>query len=108
MVKCINAQCKNYEKELEEKAESCPLCGIKTEKTAANINSNLSIASILAAIVSVVTFWTSWGGATMAVGVILSVASIVLGFISKKKPSIVISIISLLVIVIPTIIMWME
>lgn len=105
MVKCINTQCQNYEKELEEKTESCPVCGTQTEKSASDINANFKIASILAAIVSVFAFWTSWGGATMAIGIILSVASVVLGFVSKKKLAIVISIMSLLIIIVPTVIM---
>lgn len=108
MVKCANNQCENYQKELDEKTEICPLCGIKTENAGSNINANLSIASILAAILSVFAFWTSWGGATMVIGVIVSVASVVLGFISKKKLAIVVSIISLLSIAVPTVIMWFQ
>ena len=98
MVKCINEQCTNYNQELED-TKICPACGKDTEKFAVKTNSSLGITSILAAIIAAIISVSVYGLFGMIIAIGLSIASIIMAIVSKKKVFIVMTVLSLAVVV---------
>lgn len=95
MVRCINKECQNHGYELEGDVKSCPACGTETVKYVEKTNGTLTIVSVLAAIVSAVIAFSVYGIFGMVVAIGVSIASIVVGFMSKSKIAILVSIVSL-------------
>jgi len=96
MITCVNKECQNFGQELDDNIEVCPICGTKTEqsktKKGGSSATNLGIVCCLAALVGAVIFWFSYGF-VMWIGVAVTVASVVVAFISKKLFAIIFTII---------------
>jgi len=93
MVRCVNKKCDNYKQELDGDPSLCPACNTPTEKYVSTINTTFRMIAIFAAVLAFGIIWSGWG-IWYLVGVAVSIAGIVLGFLSKSKLAIVISIIS--------------
>ena len=91
----MNDKCNNYKQELDGSPETCSLCGEPVTKIETNVNPKLGLAAIAAALAGPILFWFGLSWTMVWIGVILNAAAIVVSFISKSKPSIVISFLGL-------------
>jgi hypothetical protein len=109
VVTCINPKCVNHGHELKQEIEICSVCGEKTGKLALKYNPRLMLPSVITALASAVIFCLiRWGldNYGMTGGIILGFinlfgygilgAGIFMGFNSKSKIAIIISIMSML------------
>ena len=107
VVTCLNKDCANYGQELKEELESCTICGGKTGRLSFKFVPHLawpSVAvSLLSAAVFTYIFWLldekgiDGGPLYMLPGLLWFgcwVASVVMGFLSKNKWTLVIAVLS--------------
>lgn len=96
MIKCMNSDCINYKLTLEDNIEECPACGKPTTKTGANVKNNLALGAMGMGAVALIIYWFGFGfgdlGFGQIAGFVLSVGSIVLGFISRSKLAVILTI----------------
>lgn len=96
MVKCANDQCENHGKKLNTGIESCPVCGTQTEKYKAPAKTDLGVGAAIVSLIAILIFWGTsfwWSAPFIAAG------CIVVAFISRTKPAVVITFISLAAII---------
>ena len=92
MLACVNKECANYKQELEDGVELCPLCGTKPEQFKAKNNPTLGLVAIIAGFAGLLIMWS----VEVYVGLGIGVAGVVVGFISKSKIAVILSILLLL------------
>ena len=107
VVTCKNKNCENYGKELKKEVEICELCGEKTKNFAFDFNPRLTMPAIVTAISATIIFPFIYlyminysisgpiGEILFIVRTVIILASIFMGFLSKNKAAIIITIISL-------------
>jgi len=106
MVKCINVQCTNHGYELED-TQICPICGTETERFKAKpVISDLCILAVLTAIASIVILFNVQTLFGISIAIVGSITSIVMAVFSKKKMLVVFSILSLIVVISLTILLY--
>lgn len=97
MIICPNAQCDNYRHELDHGTETCPLCGTEVEQSKSKSNTNIAAIAIIAAVASIVVSFAGLAyGYGLPIGITLASIGVVMGFISRSKPAIVVTIVGLL------------
>jgi len=94
-VKCMNDKCNNYNQELDERVETCSLCNKSVTRFETNVNSKLQLIAVIVALAAPIIFMFGfypwyWAGLAM------SPASVVVALISRSKPAIITSILSVL------------
>ena len=97
MVTCVNPKCENYKQELEDHLEVCPACNSKTEKIGHTVNNSMGMAAIILGVLALAVFWMGQYLWMIWAGIIMGLACIVFGFLSRSKPFLIISIILFLV-----------
>lgn len=93
MVKCVNDQCENHDKIIKENAESCPVCGTHTEKYKAPAKTELGVGAVIASLVGILLFFSYTS--IWWCGIFIAPLCVVVGFISRSKPAIVCTFITL-------------
>ena len=95
-VKCMNENCNNYKQELNEGVEICSLCNTPVTKFETKEKSKLGLAAIIAGLVGFA--FTLWGFSMfmLYLGFAGVIAGVILGIISKRMPSIIVSSVSLI------------
>jgi len=100
MKTCLNMDCENYGYELKQEMETCSLCGGKMEKFALDYNPVWANTAIIVSLVSAVVFcfiyWQSagetWGAFVDGIRNIVLAGSVVMGFMSKRKSAVFVSV----------------
>jgi len=97
MIKCMNKECNNYNQELENDPEICPLCGGKTSNIVSKVNNKLaSVVAVLAIAFIVAPFLLVdyVGMAGLWIGFAVGIVCIGAAVYSKSIPAIIITIVS--------------
>jgi len=92
----MNSNCNNYNQELDERVEICSLCNEPVTKTESKINSRFQLISIITAITGfVLSLWGfTWFMAILGFAGVF--ASVVIGFMSRSKAAVIISLLSVI------------
>ena len=94
----MNRECVNYKLALEDNIEACPACGKPTEQVGRTVKTKFILPSMISGVVAVFIYWFfgfSFGGFSavgMGLAFGISIASIVVAFISKSIASILVTI----------------
>jgi uncharacterized protein (DUF983 family) len=94
-VKCMNDKCNNYNQELDESVETCSLCGEPVKRFETKVNPKLALVAIAGGIAAPMLFMWGFTWIMFMSAFVISPAAIILGFISRSKPAIVISFLGL-------------
>jgi len=123
VVTCSNMDCENYGYEMKRELEVCSVCGAKTKKLAFDFNPRLTFPAIAIAIISTVVYTFIYlymnNYAAMLEGPLVDIitysriglfaASIVMGFLSKNKAAIIVTLLALPVsATLYNYVMWMQ
>ena len=95
MIKCMNKECDNYNQELEEHIEICPLCKQQTENIQGSVDKRAKlgpIVSIVAIVGVIVAMLPSMIG--FYLGIIIMVGCVVFSIIIRQKVAIITSILA--------------
>jgi len=88
MLVCINKECANFNQELVENTELCPLCGLAPEQRKATNNVTLGAVAMIVSFISFLMLFSEF----FYLSFFIAPASVVLAFFSKSKLFIILSI----------------